>query len=161
MLPRSIWFGLIYFHEWFWGKFKNHATASIFLKFCSIIGHNYFKFRGPVSFSSPKQSPICLTVIRTLGQTGLSGSPLSNMAPHVCICSVHVLNKKSKHNNLKGSWVEVHLATMKGGISLWSGGVWKQALVRNVQLFLPFLYTFLNTYKTKSPICPPPSKKKL
>lgn len=98
-------FGLgwsISFHEWFWGKFKNHATASICLKFCSISGHNFFEFTGPISFNSPKQSPICPTLIRTLGQTGLSGSPLCNMAPHVCICSVHVLNKKSKPQQPKG-----------------------------------------------------------
>lgn len=52
-----------------WGKFKNYATAFIFPKFCTIIWHNDFKFRSPVIFSSPKQSPIC-PLIRTPGSDG-------------------------------------------------------------------------------------------
>lgn len=119
------------------GKFKNYATPSIFLKFCSIISYNYFKCGGPVTISFPKEILICPSLVRTLDQVRLSRSPLSDMASHVCICSVYVFNKKSKHNNLKG-----HLATMKGGINLWAGGesggrLWSRC---NFSFFSLFLY---------------------
>lgn len=117
---RLVWINLMPWEGL--GKLKNNATASIFLKICSILWHDYFTSKCDSSeiISPPKQS--CRAHLpyprRTLGQTRLSESPLSNMALHVCICSDYVLNKKAKHSYLKGSSVEGHLATMRGGISM-------------------------------------------
>ena len=88
----------------------------------------------------------------------LSESSLSKF--HLNICSAHVLSRKSKHNNLNGSWVGGHLATMKGRMNWGRGRVWSQVLVRSVYLFFPLpsfpslLLTFLNMYKMESATCP-------
>lgn len=112
----------------------------------------------PCDFQFPKEELLLPSPVRTLGQMRLSESPLSYMAPHVCICSVHVL-KKSKQNNITSSRVEEHRATTRGEINLWACGESGKTCIFALLLFFLLVSTLLNTYNMESPICPPPQQK--